>query len=56
MSKINGIEELSKSTFPFNFKINNQYQLTEPGLMDKFKTSKYKYGYFCGLINKILIL
>ena len=46
MSEINDTEELSKGKFPINFKIIDQYQQKYPGLMAKFKTGKYKSGYF----------
>ena len=54
--EINGIVELSESTFPADFKIFDQYQQKSPGIIVTFKPSKYKCYYFRGRSNKISIL
>ena len=37
VSEINDIKEISQGTFPFNLKLVEKYQQTEPRLMAKYK-------------------
>ena len=51
-----GINELTEVNISINFNIIELYIFKYPELVDKLKSAKYKYVYFCGGRDKILFL
>ena len=54
--KSNDVTEDMSENVSQKVKLIYQHQNKDPRLIDKFKTGKYKPGYFCGGSNKNLTL